>query len=191
MDKLINKKAIWAVSRSISLATCMLLLTKTALAVDFEVRGNVSKGTCEVSYTSMEVRFDTPILIPQLKQDVNDKTYVKPFSLEYSCADFDLSGGPAPFKMKITAGTGTSVDPNNKLYPTHNVTGAAFVLESCDENKRNCKIVDLNAGGDIDFNVTANSKLENNFEVNIVQLGSNTPVPGELVASVDITLLQP
>ncbi|MEX6383338.1 hypothetical protein AB6F61_10295 [Providencia hangzhouensis] len=93
--------------------------------------------------------------------------------------------------MKITPGIGTLVDNSNKIYPTNNITGAAFVLKNCDENKLNCKVVNLNAGGEISFDVTANSQLENHFEVNVVQLGTTQPIPGELVASVDIVLLQP
>ncbi len=36
-----------------------------------------------VSYESMTVKFDKPLLTPQIKPNVDDETYVKPFSLKY------------------------------------------------------------------------------------------------------------
>ncbi len=191
VEKSISNKIKASILSAIYIVIGMCFFIGRASALDIEVIGNVSKGTCEVSYESMTVKFDKPLLTPQIKPNVDDETYVKPFSLKYSCTDFNLSDGPAPFKMKITPGIGTLVDNSNKIYPTNNITGAAFVLKNCDENKLNCKVVNLNAGGEISFDVTANSQLENHFEVNVVQLGTTQPIPGELVASVDIVLLQP
>ncbi|EFB70891.1 P pilus assembly protein, pilin FimA [Providencia rustigianii] len=159
-------------------------------AAEMQVIGNVIKGTCVVSVDKMEVQFK-PIFIPNVKEDINDKTFLKPFSLRYTCSEFDLSTGSAPYLMKVAASTGTSVDPSNKIYPTTNNTKAAFVLRKCDSSKANCNIVDINGGGVIPFQVTANASLESHFEVSVVQLGTSRPTPGELVAAVDITLLQP
>ncbi|ELX8379866.1 fimbrial protein [Providencia vermicola] len=160
-------------------------------AVEMKVIGKVIKGTCVVDVDSMEVKFNQPIFIPEVKEDINDKTFLKPFSLKYNCSGFDLSTGTAPYLMKITASTGTSIDTSNKIYPTTNNTKAAFVLKKCDDSKANCNIVDINGGGVVPFQVTENASLESHFEVSVVQLGASKPTPGELVAAVDITLLQP
>lgn len=187
LDKLNNKNKLFFFLAAINL----FIFSNNARAVEFEIIGNVIKGTCEVSVDNMEVKFSSPIFIPDVKSDINDRTFVKPFSLKYKCAEFDLSTGTAPYTMEIAASSGTSVDQSNKIYPTINNTKAAFVLRKCDDNKANCNIVDINGGGRIPFQVTANSDLESHFEVSIVQLGTNQAMPGELVAAVDITLLQP
>lgn len=44
-------------------------------AVEMKVIGKVIKGTCVVDVDSMEVKFNQPIFIPEVKEDINDKTF--------------------------------------------------------------------------------------------------------------------
>ncbi len=160
-------------------------------AVELSILGNVSKGTCSASLNDMKIVFEKPLFIPNIKENVEDKTYVKPFSLKYKCSDFDFSSSTGNYLMKIVPGNGTLVDENNKIYPTSNVTNAAFVLRSCDSNKSNCKIVNLRNGGELPFDVIVNGDLEHHFEVSVVQLGATSLKSGELVVAVDVNFLQP
>ncbi|MEX9754416.1 fimbrial protein [Providencia vermicola] len=159
----------------------------------FEVKGNIIKGSCAVSASSMTVEFPMAIQTNSVKSELDDKTHVQPFELKYTCDSFDLSGNAgAPYNMVISLGTGTSVTQNNKIYPTNNVTNGAFVLYHCDESKQNCQIVDINSGGLVPFTVKANGESLRNFEVAVVKLdAANSLVPGPLLSAVDIVLEQP
>lgn len=160
-------------------------------AEELRIIGSVSKGTCSFDVDKTIINFKKPLQIALIKDDLNDKTYSMPFSIEYTCEEFDLSEGSAPFLMKVSAGTATEVDTENRIYPTNNITKAAFVLFSCDENKNNCNVVDINSGNTLPLVITANSTLQSHFEVSVIKQGVDTPLPGSLLATVDITLLQP
>lgn len=160
-------------------------------AAELEIIGNVTKGTCSFLTSDMEVKFNSAIITSTVNDDINDRTHIKPFSLKYNCTGFDVISGNAKYSMKIAAGSGTSIDANNKIYPTTNLTKAAFILRKCDENKGGCSIIDLHNGGVVPFDITSNSDLESHFEVSVIKLGAETPNPGALEAAVDVTLLQP
>ncbi|EJD6081269.1 MULTISPECIES: hypothetical protein [Providencia] len=192
-DRYVN---VFTKCHNIILTILVLLLPMAKLSyaqTTLEVIGSVSKGTCSVAVPDKEVVFSDVILTRNVKLSLNDKTYVKPFTFNYSCEDFDFSNNAtSPFMMKITAANGTSVTQDNRLHPANNVTHAAFILSSCDNDKKNCEIVDVNSGGIINFNIEQNGNLEKHFEVSIVKLDSSQELtPGELVSSVDITLVQP
>lgn len=165
--------------------------TSPSQSVDFEVTGKVIQGTCSFLTSDMEVKFDNALMTANIKEDINDRTYVKPFSLKYSCSDFNFSSGSASYVMKLAGSAGVSIDPENKIYPTSNLTKAAFILKSCDFNKNNCKVVDFNNGGLVSLSIPSNSDFEENFEVSVVKLAGETLKAGDLVVAVDVTFLQP
>lgn len=190
MERLINLISL-GFKYSFTVVMGSIIYLNSANALELQVIGNVTKGTCTVSASSLTVIFAKPLQIRDIKSDIADKTYVKPFSLEYTCADFDVAAGAGEYAMNIKVAAGTTVDANNKIYPITNNTNAAFVLSNCDSNKQNCRIFDFNNGGNLPLRISENGKQETNFEVSVIQLGNNTPKPGELVAAIDITLVQP
>ncbi|MEY0302254.1 fimbrial protein [Providencia manganoxydans] len=169
-----------------------ILGVKNTQATQLEIIGNVTKGTCSLITSDIEVKMEKPIFVSEIKADVNDRSHVKPFSISYNCSGFNLSTGPSAYILKVESGKGTKISSNNKIEPVNNVTNAGFILRKCNLNKVNCQVVDFNNNkNEIPFDVTDNSDLESHFEVNVIKIDNAAPKPGELTATVNVTLLQP
>ncbi|QIG04342.1 fimbrial protein [Proteus sp. ZN5] len=160
-------------------------------STDLEIIGNISKGTCTISAPTQDVIFKKNIITHELKEDVGDKSFTTPFTFKYHCQDFEISEPLQMLAIKITPSNGTTINSNNIIYPTTNTVNAGFILRSCDSNKKNCHPLLFSPHANVPFEVVSNGELESQFEVSVVKIDSNPAKAGELIASVDLTLIQP
>lgn len=188
---MLNKIALFFPRCIVVVMSTVLLYSVNAHAVEFQVIGNVHKGTCEFIMPSQEVILSQPVMISDVTATAHEKTNTKAFTIKYNCSEFDFTEGSAPYQMQISAGSGTVVTVDNKISPVVNKTNAAFILSYCHKSVAGCELVDVYAKKSLPFDVSFNGQSENNFEVSVVKLNSDSLNPGELIAAVDVLLIQP
>lgn len=187
------KKSTNVLTRLFS-CTLAVMLFASGGAVQAEtltVTGKFVKGSCSVVTPVQTVLFPGGIEIQQLKSDPSDTTYTAPFTFKYKCSEFDMSSSPEAVVISITPVNGSVVNSDNKIYPSQNTQNAGFVLRNCDDTKQNCNQVIFEPAGKIPFIVTMNGEMESYFQASVVKLTDQQAKAGDLVASVDMTLLQP
>lgn len=174
-----------------TLAVILIFTVSTVRAEMLTVSGKFVKGSCSVIAPEQTVLFPGGIEIQQLKSDPSDTTYTAPFTFKYRCSEFDVSSSPQSVVISITPVNGSVVNSDNKIYPSKNTQNAGFILRNCDNTKQNCHLVTFAPSGKVPFIVTMNGEMESYFEASVVKLTDQQAKAGELVASVDMTLLQP
>lgn len=184
----INKTKLFLVLLVISVFTDTVNI---AGAETLTVTGKFVRGTCTVVEPEQNVLFPGAVLISDLKNSNKDKTYTADFVFKYNCQDFDSSLGPGNMQIKISPSSGTVINTDNIIYPASNVLNAGFVLNYCDKNNSDCKPVQFSPEGIIPFQVIENGDIESYFKVSVVRLSEQPAKTGELVASVDLTLVHP
>ncbi len=174
-----------------TLAAILFATIGTAQAETLTVTGKFVKGSCSVITPVQTVLFPNGIEIQQLKSDPTDTTYTAPFTFKYKCSEFDMASAPQTVVIKITPVNGSVVNTDNKIYPSQNTQNAGFVLRNCDNSKQNCNLVAFEPVGEVPFTASINGEMESYFEAGVVKLTDQQAKAGELVASIDLTLLQP
>lgn len=161
-------------------------------AETFTVTGTITRGSCVVDMPDRDVLFTGQIETQNLKTDTSDTTYTVPFTFRYTCSGFDTSSGLPVQIIKITPANGTRVSADNKIFPDADLQNAGFVLRHCSQDKTGCQIVPFSSSvAGIPSVVTHNGELETQFEVSIVKINELPARSGNLVAAVDLTLIQP
>lgn len=162
-------------------------------AETFTVSGTITRGSCVVNMPDTDVVFTTPAETQRLTTNTGDTTYTTPFTFRYTCSGFDTSSGPSVGQMiKITPANGTRINSDNKIFPDADVQNAGFVLRQCGGNETDCRIVSFTSSvAEVPAVVTHNGDLETQFEVSIVKISEQPAQSGNLVAAVDLTLIQP
>lgn len=179
-------------SRVMIFSVLSLSLTGTLRAETFTVTGTITRGSCVVDMPDRDVLFTELIEVQKLKTDTSDTTYTVPFSFRYTCSGFDTSSGQPVQMIKITPANGSRVSTDNKIFPDPDLQNAGFVLRHCNPDKTGCQPVSFSSSAAVVSSaVTQNGELETQFEVSIVKINEQQARSGNLVAAVDLTLIQP
>ncbi|GAA0341307.1 fimbrial protein [Morganella psychrotolerans] len=161
-------------------------------AETFTVTGTITRGSCVVNMADKEVLFTELVETRRLKTDTSDTTYTVPFTFRYACSGFDVSSGKPVQMIKITPANGTRISTDNKIFPDSNQQNAGFVLRQCNQDKTGCQLVTFPSSvAGVSSVVTHNGELETQFEVSIVKISELPAQSGDLVAAIDLTLIQP
>lgn len=169
-----------------------LSLTDMLRAETFTITGTITRGSCVVDTQDKDILFAGLIETQKLKADTGDTTYTAPFTFRYSCSGFDTSSGQSVQMIKITPANGTRVSDDNKIFPDADLQNAGFILRHCGQDGTGCQVVRFSSSvAEISSVVTQNGELEVQFEASIVKISEQPAKSGDLVAAVDLTLLQP
>lgn len=171
----------------------LLLINFSGYGIDRDqailiVKGIVSKGSCSFLLADQVIKFPQPLLAQGIGEVGVTQENKVPFSVTYSCQDYDENNSP-DISISIKSDVGTQI-VNNKIAPINNLTNAGFSLYDCN-NVNSCSLMHFTSGLGLIHLKAGNKSKDKNFKIEIVKLNSSPVKPGNLQATVTLTLAQP